>query len=87
MTTDRWFIQSIDHRISTALIFFLLLLLIGNNKKRPLFPLRAAASLVGMCLVSWVIRTVVDVHITGAIMQGVGHSFHLLAMRLLLPVL
>lgn len=83
MTTDRWFIQSIDHRISTALIFFLLLLLIGNNKKRPLFPLRAAASLVGMCLVSWVIRTVVDVHITGVIMQGVGHSFHLLAMSLM----
>ena len=30
MMTDRWFIQNIDHRISTAIIFFLLLLLIGN---------------------------------------------------------
>ena len=83
MTTDRWFIQNIDHRISTALIFFLLLLLIGNKKKRPLFPLRALVSLVGMCAASWCIRTLVDVHIVGVIWQGVGHSVHLLAMSLM----
>ena len=83
MTTDRWFIQNIDHRISTALIFFLLLLLISNKKKRPLFPLRALVSLVGMCAASWCIRTLVDVHIVGVIWQGVGHSVHLLAMSLM----
>lgn len=83
MTTDRWFIQNIDHRISTALIFFLLLLLIGNKKKRPLFPLRALVSLVSMCAASWCIRTLVDVHIVGVIWQGVGHSVHLLVMSLM----
>ena len=83
MITDRWFIQSIDHRISTAVIFFLLLLLIGNNKKRPMFPLRALVSLCCMCLVSWGIRTVVDVHLTGVVWIGIGHSFHLLSLSLL----
>ena len=83
MMTNRWFILSIDHRISTAIIFFFLLLLIGNKKKRPLFPLRALVSLLGMCLVSWCVRTVVDVHLTGAVWQGVGHSIHLLVMSLL----
>ena len=83
MITDRGYISTIDHRISIALIFSLLLLLIGNQKKRPMFPLRALVSLVTMCLVSWCIRTVTDVHLTGAIMQGIGHSFHLLTMSLL----
>ena len=83
MMTDRWFIQNIDHRISTAIIFFLLLLLIGNKKKRPLFPLRALVSLVVMGTISWVLRTVVDIHLTGAVFQGLGHSVHLLAMSLL----
>ena len=83
MTTDRWFIQNIDHRISTAVVFFLLLLMIGNQKKRPLFPLRAALSLTVMCVVSWIIRTVVDIYLTGVIWQGVGHSLHLLTMSLL----
>ena len=83
MMTDRWFIQIIDHRISTAIIFFFLLLLIGNSKKRPMFPLRALTSLSVMCLVSWGLRTVTDVDLTGPIWQGIGHSFHLLAMSLL----
>ena len=52
MTTDRWFIADIDHRISIALIFFFLLLLIGNKKKRPLFPVRALVSLGALCTVS-----------------------------------
>ena len=83
MMTDRWFIQSIDHRISTAIVFFFLLMLIGNKKKRPLFPLRALLSLCLMCVVSWLARTVVDVHLTGELWQGVGHSIHLLVMSLL----
>lgn len=80
MMTDRWYIQQIDHRVSTALIFFLLLLLIGNNKKRPMFPLRALFSLLAMCVVSWCIRYVVDVYMLSPIASGVGHAFHLLAM-------
>ena len=83
MITDRWFIQIIDHRISTAVIFFMLLLMISNNKRRPLFPLRAAVSFCAMALVSWGIRTVIDVHSTGLIMQGLGHSVHLLVMSLM----
>lgn len=83
MMINRWYISDIDHRISTALIFFLLLLLIGNKKKRPMFPLRAFISLLAMCAVSWCVRYVVDVHIASPVMQGVGHSFHLLAMSML----
>ena len=74
MTTDRWFIADIDHRISIALIFFFLLLLIGNKMKRPLFPVRARVSLGTLCTVSWFIRTVTDIHLSGVIMQGIGHS-------------
>ncbi len=84
MMTDRWFISAIDHRISTALIFFLLLLLIGDKRKqRALFPLRTLASLTVMCLVSWLVRTVVDEHLPGAVWQGLGHSVYLLVMSVL----
>lgn len=83
MMTDVWFVQEIDHRISTALIFLFILLLTGNRKQRKLYPLRALISLLVMCLTSWCIRYVVDVHLGGLILQGVGHSVHLLAMSLL----
>jgi len=83
MMTDSWFVQQIDHRISTAMIFSLLLLLIGNRQRRSLFALRVLSSALVMCAVSLCIRYVVDVHITGGIWQGVGHSIHLLVMSLL----
>ena len=83
MITDSWFVQNIDHRISTALIFFLLLLLLGNGKRRRLYPLRMLLSLLVLCAVSWGVRTVTDVYLTGAVLQGLGHSVHLLAMSLL----
>lgn len=84
MTTDRWYISTIDHRISTALIFCLLLVLIGDpKKKKPLFTLRAIASLVAMSAVSWGIRYVVDIYLVGNVMQGIGHSVHLIVMTLM----
>lgn len=83
MITDNWIVQVIDHRISTAMIFFFLLVLIGSRRKRSLFSLRLLLSLLTMCGVSWGIRTVVDVYVEGAVLQGVGHSVHLLAMSLL----
>ena len=83
MITDSWFVQNIDHRISTAIIFFLLLFLLGNGKRRGLYPLRMLLSLLVMCAVSWSIRTVTDVLLTGEVLQGLGHSVHLLAMSLL----
>ncbi len=83
MMTDHWFISAIDHRISSALIFFLLLLLTDNNKKRPMFTIRALISLCCMCLVSWAIRTVVDVYLTGVVWIGIGYGFYLLSLSLL----
>ena len=81
MITDRWFIQNIDHRISTALIFSLLLLLIGDKKKRKaMFALRLTVSIGLMCAVSWFIRYVVDVHLTDVVWQGLGYSVYLFAM-------
>lgn len=83
MTTDLWFIRVIDHRISTALIFFLLLVLMGKKSRRPVFPLRLLISLLTMCVVSWGLRTLVDESLAGVVLQGVGHSVHLLTMSLL----
>ena len=83
MIKDSWFVQVVDHRISMALIFFLLLMLIGNRKRRTMFPLRLLVSLLVMRAASWCIRTVADVYLEGAVLQGVGHSVHLLAMSLM----
>ena len=83
MITDSWYVQNIDHRISTALIFFLLLFLLGNGKRRSLYPLRMGLSLLVLCAVSLFIRTVTDVYLVGEVFQGLGHSVHLLAMSLL----
>ena len=83
MMTDLWAIRVIDHRISTALIFFLLLVLIGKKERRLMYPLRLLLSLLAMCAVSWGVRTLVDESLTGAVLQGVGHSVHLLTMSLL----
>lgn len=83
MILDSWFVRVIDHRISMAMIFFLLLVLIGNRKRRTLFPLRLLLSLLAMCVACWCIRTVTDVYLAGAVLQGVGHSVHLLVMSLM----
>lgn len=83
MMTDNQWISAVDHRISTALIFFLLLMLMGNKKRRPFFQLRAVASLIGMCLISWIIRYVIDLHLVTIVSQGMGYSFHIVAMSMM----
>ncbi len=82
MTDNRW-IAGVDHRISTAMIFFLLLMLLGNRQRRTRFTLRAAASLLMMCVVSWSIHYVIDTHLQGSVIQGIGHSAYLLVMCLM----
>ncbi|MDO5299858.1 MAG: ATP-binding protein [Clostridia bacterium] len=84
MMTDSWWISTVDHRISTALIFFLLLFLLGNHRKRrPAFPLRMAGALFSMCFASWCIRYIIDTHLVGLTQQGMGYSLHILVMSLL----
>lgn len=83
MMTDHLWISAVDHRISTALIFFLLLFLLSNGKKRPLFPLCAAVSLLALCAASWIIRFTIDCKLLGLVQQGIGYSLHLLIMSLL----
>ena len=83
MMTDSWWIQTVDHRVSTALIFFLLLLLLGNRKRRPLFPLRAIASLLVLCTTSWFVRYGIDRWFVGSMAQGIGYGLHLLVMSML----
>ena len=41
MIGDSLFIQLVDHRVSTALIFFLLMVLLNNRKPKQKFGLRA----------------------------------------------
>jgi len=38
MLHDSWWISTIDHRVSTALVFFLLLMTMGNGHKKPYSP-------------------------------------------------
>ena len=52
MLHDSWWISTIDHRVSTALVFFLLLLTMGNGHKKPYFPLRILVSFIALCAVS-----------------------------------
>ena len=82
MIEDSLFIQVVDHRISTALVFFLLVLLLNNRKPKQHFPFRAALVLVGMCLLSWGMRTIIDVKIVGEFKQGYAYGFYTIAMSL-----
>ena len=61
MINDYQWIAVIDHRISAAVVFFVLMLLLNTGERRRLFPLRAALSLTGMCVCSWLIRYTADV--------------------------
>ena len=73
MIGDSLFIQLVDHRVSTALIFFLLMVLLNNRKPKQKFGLRALAAFAAMCAVSWTLRTVIDVGSAGA---GVRRLYH-----------
>lgn len=82
MTQDYWYIQNIDHRVSTALIFFLLLMVMSNLRRKEHFAFRVLVSLVGMMAVSWGLRTIVDTLLVGDIAQGIGYGFYTLLMGL-----
>ena len=86
MIGDSLFIQLVDHRVSTALIFFLLMLLLNNRKPKPKFGWRAAISFAAMCAVSWGLRTIVDVELVGEMIQGLGYSVYTIAMSLMFLV-
>lgn len=83
MLHDSWWISTIDHRVSTALVFFLLLMTMGNGHKKPYFPLRILVSFIALCAVSWLTRYWVDLCLTTTVAQGIGYSLHLLVMSLL----
>ncbi len=86
MIGDSRFIQLVDHRVSTALIFFLLMLLLNNRKPKHKFGWRAAISFAAMCAVSWGLRTIVDVELVGEMIQGLGYSVYTIAMSLMFLV-
>ncbi|MDO5326350.1 MAG: GHKL domain-containing protein [Clostridia bacterium] len=83
MISNFAWIESIDHRISAAVVFFVLMLLLNSGEKQPLFPLRAAASFAVMAAVSWVIRSLADVWAPNIHIQALGYSLQLLALHLL----
>ena len=83
MLHDSWGISTIDHRVSTALVFFLLLLTMGNGHKRPYFPMCILISFIALCAVSWLTRYWIDLCLTTTVAQGIGYSLHLLVMSLL----
>ncbi len=82
MTQDYWYIQNIDHRVSTALIFFLLLMVMSNLRRKEHFALRVVLSLAGMIVLSWGLRTIVDTLLVGTVAQGIGYSIYTLLMGL-----
>ena len=83
ITGDQVWIGTIDHRISTAVVYFMLLLILGNARPRQHFPLRALCSLLVMCLTSWCVRTYSDVFLLESPLRGLGYSFQLLALFVL----
>ena len=83
MLHDSWWISTIDHRVSTALVFFLVLTMMGNGHKKPHFPLRILVSFIALCAVSWLTRYWIDLCLTTTVAQGIGYSLHLMVMCLL----
>ena len=83
MISNLSWIGAVDHRISAAIVFFILLLLLSTGAKRRFFPLRAALTLVVMCLASWGIRTLSDVWITDIRVQGLCYSAQIMVLHLL----
>ena len=83
MSGDSLFIQLVDHRVSTALIFFLLMVLLNNRKLKQKFGLRAVAAFVAMCAVSWILRTIIDVGAASEIVQGLEYSIYTIVMSLM----
>ena len=83
MRTDSWWIQAVDHRVSTALIFLLLIFLLGNERRRKAFVLRFVGTGLVLCLTSWVLRFWIDASSFGTVGSGLGHAFHILCMSLL----
>ncbi len=83
MITNLSWIAAVDHRISAAIVFFVMMLLLNTGKKRALFPLRAAAVLLVMCLVSWGLRTLSDERIGNIHLQGLCYSLQIMALHLL----
>ncbi len=84
MMKDLWYIEHIDHRISTALIFFLLLFLLGEKQNRKnMYSLRMAVSGALLCVVSWCMRFVIDTWLIGPVLTGIGYSARLLVMSML----
>ena len=80
ITMDHAWIGTVDHRISTAIVYFVLLILLGNSRPRKQFALRTACSLAFMCLTSWLIRSYTDVILQGSPLRGIGYSLQLLAL-------
>ena len=83
MRGDFWWIQKVDHRISTGLIFVALLWLLGKGKKKEGFLWRTLCSAGLFCLTSWAIRFWIDERLWGPVEQGLGHALHILAMCLI----
>ena len=80
---DSWWVETIDHRISTALVFFFLLMLLGNAHRRSHFPLRVIGSFCALCAMSWGTRYCIDACATTLVGQGIGYSLQLMCMSLL----
>ncbi len=83
MIQDNLWVQTVDHRISTALILFLMLLLLGNKRKRSGFTFRIVGSLFVLSAASWSIRFLIDHQLAVGVLQGIGYSFYIGLMSLL----
>ena len=84
--TDMIWIEEIDHRISSGIIFFMLLLLLGNGRKKDHFFLRVLAVLTCMNLGSWSIRYLSDVILVSPVLQGMAFAAQILILHMLFLV-
>ncbi|MEG0047824.1 MAG: GHKL domain-containing protein [Clostridia bacterium] len=87
MTEAVWWIQSIDWRISSGVIFFMLLLLWGRGQKRSNFVWRAIGSCLVLCVGSWFMRFVIEEwlpsSLTSPLLSALSYSFFIMVLSLL----
>ncbi len=83
MISDNQWVQTVDHRVSLAVIFFALLVLLGAPAKRKWYGLCLACAFIVMCGTSFAIRFGTDELFSDVRVRGIGHMVQILALYLL----
>lgn len=82
MMNSAWWIRTIDHRVSTGIIFFVILMFWAKGEKRSCLPLRKVLSFFSLCATNWILRYQIDTVLRGSFQIAWGYSMIILVMCL-----